>query len=289
VNYVDSFGPHTLTFKSVQNGKNSYFTSTNGGDTIDILWTGSRWEAVFKTMGLSFLMFYSEDITGDNPPNTTVGNWVDGNQNAEDNNNVEDLSITGTGTGPSEAMPVTFFSFTGEYSGKRVALAWETSEEIDNERFEVERSNTAGEFQKIGEVAGNDNRSATTRYEFNDVSPLPGTNNYRLRQVDFDGQFDYSSIVSIVAPNTDGSQELLLAPNPVVAASPLNVRFYAATDEVAQLSIFNSLGQQVARYPQALRAGDNRFAVDLGKLASGNYVVRIDAGGESVTQKPIVR
>ncbi|MFT5989422.1 MAG: hypothetical protein ACI9K9_000872, partial [Neolewinella sp.] len=34
MNYVDSFGPHTLTFKSVQNGKNSYFTSTNGGDTI---------------------------------------------------------------------------------------------------------------------------------------------------------------------------------------------------------------------------------------------------------------
>lgn len=90
-------------------------------------------------------------------------------------------------------------------------LFWTTSLEVDNAYFEIQRSADGLDWENIGRVNGNGNTLDTSRYTFKDIQPLEAINYYRLRQVDTDGRFEYSTIISI---RNQALSTLTIAPNP---------------------------------------------------------------------------
>lgn len=96
-------------------------------------------------------------------------------------------------------LPVTLLFFKGENRGNKYShLTWETALEINNSGFVVERSLDAVKFNYIGWAEGNGNSTVLNSYYFDDFNIEPGkTYYYRLKQVDFDGNFEYSNIISI--------------------------------------------------------------------------------------------
>ncbi|MBP7478115.1 MAG: T9SS type A sorting domain-containing protein, partial [Chitinophagales bacterium] len=114
--------------------------------------------------------------------------------------------------GSSTLLPVILLEFTGLKMTNYNQLNWITSSEKNNEKFDIERSANGIDFAKIGEVKGNGNSIIQLKYRFEDLklddAPI---HYYRLKQVDFDGQFEYSKIIAISQKALD---QIRVYPNP---------------------------------------------------------------------------
>jgi hypothetical protein len=91
-------------------------------------------------------------------------------------------------------LPVTWLYFNAKKLDRSAHLDWATGSETNNHYLSVERAGVALSFESIGTISGQGNTSEVTMYKFIDDSPLTGINYYRLRQVDFDGESDFSEI-----------------------------------------------------------------------------------------------
>ena len=88
-------------------------------------------------------------------------------------------------------------SFSASIKNHTVLLQWQTASEINNDYFIVERSSDALSWESIGYVNGNGNSNSVISYSFNDNQPLFGVSYYRLKQIDFDGAFEYHGVIAV--------------------------------------------------------------------------------------------
>jgi len=169
-------------------------------------------------------------------------------------------------TGSSIPLPVELTAFTAATEGSAVRLAWRTATEKNSARFEIERSLDGKAFARIGEVAAQGSKTSVTDYVFRDnQAPVsPALVYYRLRQVDLDGTFSYSSVRVVTIAAKTG---LTLYPNP--ARSAVAVTGLAAGTAV---DVLDTLGRTVVR---ATAGADGTAAITLAPgLPTGVYVVR---------------
>jgi hypothetical protein len=175
-------------------------------------------------------------------------------------------------------VPVELTSFTATVSGNSVNLNWETATEINNTGFVVERKSAASDFTQIGFVPGFGTTSEPKSYSFSDGSLSAGIYSYRLKQIDYDGTFEYSNVVEveILAPD-----EFALAqnyPNPFNPSTKIS--FSLAVDSKVSLKVFDILGQEVAALiNQDLTQGVHTYDFNAVGLNSGVYFYKIEANG----------
>lgn len=100
-------------------------------------------------------------------------------------------------SGYSGPLPVQLTQFIGAAQGSVNRLNWTTASEVDNAAFEIERSHDGVNFSTCGSVQGAGNSSVVLQYSFVDASPFYETTFYRLKQIDFDGDYEYSDIISV--------------------------------------------------------------------------------------------
>ena len=161
-------------------------------------------------------------------------------------------------------LPIELGEFKAQSLTSSVDLSWTTLTEKNNKLFEVERSTDAVSFTKIGEAAGAGNSHAPIKYKLQDPSPKKGANYYRLKQVDFDGSFKYST-VEVAEFNT---KTIPFHPN------PSNGTIIISEAHIHQpLSIRNTLGQEVFN----LGAIPDNGEVDLKTLPFGIYFISIES------------
>jgi Secretion system C-terminal sorting domain/Fibronectin type III domain/Cohesin domain len=113
----------------------------------------------------------------------------------------------------SPLLAVELTTFEAHPLSKNVELTWLTSSEQQNDHFEIQWSKDGKTFSKIGNIKGQGTTSVQHDYQFLDESPLAGINYYRLKQVDVNGQSEFSKIVSVDMPNLD--KNISIYPNPV--------------------------------------------------------------------------
>jgi hypothetical protein len=116
-------------------------------------------------------------------------------------------------------LPVEMVEFTGEHTDGIVKLNWTTAIEVNNKQFDIQRSTDGLTFEKIGEVAGNNNSTITSYYEFTDASVQSGvTYYYRLNQVDYDGKNALSEVIPVTVGSLSKKEDIfanaVLYPNP---------------------------------------------------------------------------
>lgn len=121
-------------------------------------------------------------------------------------------------TSSSTTLPVTWLSFDVHLIDHKINLQWRTANELNNDLFEVERSENGIEFEKIGTVNGNGNTQSVSTYLFVDDYLQQAEKTilyYRIKQVDYDGKFDYSEIKTINLIVSRKQESVQLSPNPV--------------------------------------------------------------------------
>jgi len=191
----------------------------------------------------------------------------------------------GAGDAANNSLPVELTLFTAESKGQRVELRWQTASEKNNDFFEVQRSFNGKEFEVLGVVEGNGDSKELLNYEFKDYSPLAGDSYYRLRQIDYDGAFEYSEVVKI---NREERSDLVAVPNPTQAQNiKLRLSGFHGEQKV-HVVIFDLQGR---RHYQAIHdPADFSKALPINKaLNSGIYIVEVKQGNISKKVRLMVR
>lgn len=224
------------------------------------------------------------NVTGNftnSPQGTLDGNGilvVDGNFT---NNGTLGPDFIGCGGGAgcgAGFLPVELVSFEAHEDFGEAVLTWATIEEVNNEGFYVEKSSNGHDFTSIGFVEGNATTSIRQEYEFVDEQ-FTSTAYYRLKQVDFDGGYEYHEII-ILNKTEIGGINLSLYPNPVVNA----VHLSGDLNDTYNYTIYNSEGYRIKEGAQ-LQGNDFKVEIEQNilNLNRGQYLIAIE--GTSTEQQ----
>ncbi|MGQ9804879.1 MAG: choice-of-anchor I family protein [Chlorobiales bacterium] len=183
----------------------------------------------------------------------------------------------------TEVLPVELTSFVATPKGNTVELVWKTASELNNDRFEIERSHDNLTFTKIGFVRGNGTTTEAKEYRFVDEQ-VSGVLYYRLKQVDFDGAFAYSPVVEVrVAPPAEFALEQNY-PNPFNPTT--TIRYQLPITSNVKLEVYDVLGKKVATVLDGRQeAGIYNYTLNASNLSSGVYFYRLQAGSFIQTKK----
>jgi len=185
-------------------------------------------------------------------------------------------------------LPVSLVKFSGINILQDVKLEWSTASESNNRGFEVERSTDAAKWLNAGFVAGSGNSNTTKNYSLTDRNLPGGKYFYRLKQIDFDGKFNYSNILSVDV-NGKLSYELNQSfPNPSRGSSTITYSIPVKTQVV--LAVYDMQGRVVSVLQNGERAaGKYAVTVPANLLKAGVYYYKLEAGDFKSTQKMIVQ
>lgn len=186
---------------------------------------------------------------------------------------IDDVSVTANNT-----LPIQLSSFTAQAIDKTILLNWETLSETNNSSFEIERSIDGKSFTKIGSKEGSGTTTALTKYRFVDENPLPGTNYYRLKQIDFDGKSEISAVRSATSNIPFATLSVLQS------ASAVTAQVISPVKEKAKLSLFDISGKVLAQQDVFLERGLNQFDFSQ-NLVSGIYFFKLTSASNQVNTK----
>ncbi len=172
-------------------------------------------------------------------------------------------------------LPVDYIEpFTAVAHSDCVELKWATAIEVNSSHYVIQRSVNAQEWEELMRVDGRGATSTTTHYRVLDESPLPGVSYYRLKQVDWNGDCEYSGIVSVKWGSNGGTVSVY--PNPVKTHFTLQSEFYRIVD----VELYDVLGQLIERFCE-LENG----TIDVSFLSPGVYFLQLNSLSEKVVVK----
>jgi hypothetical protein len=175
-------------------------------------------------------------------------------------------------------LPITLHHFTATPKSNTTHLHWRTATELNNDYMAVEHSTDGRRYSEIGRVLGAGTTQQPQDYRFLHEAPAPGINYYRLRQVDYDGQYEYHGPVTARFGNAGGVLEVF----PTATAGELTVSYQGQLDNDATLSIQSVPGRTLRQWAWDSKSG-RRATFSVADLPSGWYVLRLRNGREVVS------
>ncbi len=255
--------------------------------TVTLCWSGSG-----ETTGLGNDVGISVWDTGLMTPFWDVGNNISTKSGSNPYCQSRTITIDSNDrhffgvTNDQSPLPVTLLAFNGEMNDEgNIELNWETADEENNDFFQVQRSSTGlGDWEPLGFVAGNGNSDHIIRYSFIDdnVSKDEGFLYYRLKQVDFNGAFEYSPVISVAIDSEqfEAEKSWKIFPNPsngfnlqMVLTDP---RF--GSSDSFRFRLMNMKGELLHDEEQTAASGADQVIEKLAFSRSGIYILEISSG-----------
>ena len=168
--------------------------------------------------------------------------------------------------------------FKGQATATGAYLEWQTANEENNKGFNIQHSLDGENWETIDFVQGHGTIQEVQDYTYTDETPPAGINYYRLKQVDFDGQFEYSNIVNVHYEAESTNDELSVFPNPI--SDELNI-----INGEGIATIYNILGQPVKQFT----VNSRQFAMNTGDLPKGQYILHIFRQNGMVVTRQFVK
>ena len=180
-------------------------------------------------------------------------------------------------------LPVELLYFKGIYTNPANTLEWSTASETQNDFFTIEKSANGIDFEELLTVKGAGTSTARQVYHFNDENPFVGSNFYRLKQTDMNGQYQYSSIISIHA-KCIGVNQFAFGPNPMI--DYLNLFYGSDENCFVDIKIVGMDGYEVYNTTLESKKGLNVLTInDLGNLSPGMYNLYIISSNERICKR----
>ena len=173
-------------------------------------------------------------------------------------------------------LPVTLTAFTAAKEGSQALLNWETTLEANSDRFEIQHSANAKEWNLIGTVASKGESKSLVRYQFVHSNPVNGQNYYRLKMIDMDGTYAFSRVQDVVI-NTPSV--VTAYPNPVVSDLTIETNDLS---KVKGIYLINAAGQKIAMSISSDK-------IDMSKVRAGIYILEVNQTNGAVSTTKIVK
>ena len=234
---------------------------------------------IFTKLFCAFVLFNFQFSHGQSIIEFQSGTTIDVTSGADicaDNVTIQG-TYTGVGTLCNGPLPVELSIFTATLSKNEINLFWKTETEVDNYGFEVERRIDDKDWNQITFVSGNGNSNSPKEYSFSDKDLFAGESRfqYRLKQIDNDGSFEYSDVVEVeVIPDQyELSQNY---PNPFNPST--TIQFSLPKQSQLKINLYNMLGEQVATIAEGMyESGNHKVTFNASNLPSGTYVYRLES------------
>ncbi len=224
-------------------------------------------------------IFANNYLVGTDATSSQTLAYVDVMLNTTGVNTIEFYSRSGAGWGFAGALsnctivPVTLVSFKATHSGRFVLLQWSTSTEINTNYFEIETSGDAIHWQGIGRAKAAGSTNIVQQYELIHTTPLEGNNYYRLKQVDADGKYVYSTVQAIRINKIS----FTISPN------PFSGQFQIIGANIHYVTIINAEGKELTHKTSS---SWGNISIDMHQYGNGIYFLRItDVDGNNSVQK----
>jgi len=179
-------------------------------------------------------------------------------------------------------LPVTLLSFYAVEENQNVRLNWTTLSELNADKFLIQNSTNGNSWQTIGEVTANGNSQTKIEYQFVEASPHQGQNYYRLKQVDFNGVFEYSKIISVsTTKQLEYDLEILSRSNYIEFSN-------TSVASQFQLEIYSVDGKLQSQKDIAIE-NNEKHHYSIEDLLPGVYLIRLSSELGMVSKKFIKR
>ncbi len=197
--------------------------------------------------------------------------------NGNDGWYIDDLKIYTCMVG----LPVELMSFDARLNNNAVALTWKTASEINAKGFEIQKSSNGEEWKEIGWVDAVGESQELVSYGFDDKTPYPGLNYYRLKQIDNDGSFTFTEM-KVVELN-DERESILVRPNPFGSSIWIRIPDLSVSGSIVEL--YDAAGRKVLE--KNIESGNDDLFLETVELPKGIYWIRITIGEKVFTEKLI--
>lgn len=192
-------------------------------------------------------------------------------------------------------LPISLLEFKASKKKESIIIDWATGSEIHNDFFTLERSTDGKSFDKITTIKGAGNSNKSLSYQFEDKNPETGMNYYRLKQTDYNGDFEYFKIVAVnysdVSAKAIPSNSIVVKeayPNPFKGEIKLD--FEVSKAENIEVTIQNARGEVLYKESIAAYAGSNNYTfTKADELKSGIYYISLKSDSEHFKPQRIVK
>jgi hypothetical protein len=184
--------------------------------------------------------------------------------------------------------PVQLVSFSAHQKGNGVSLDWSTSQELNNSYFQIERSaDGSSNWTVLATINGAGNSQVAKSYNALDANPLSGSNYYRLKQVDINGDYEYSRIINVKISIQKTS--ILVLANPF--HNTLSVNFVSAAPQIVSARLIDITGKEVAMEQWSVSNGNStKDFSNVSGLEHGMYILTIrNISGEILYNSKVVK
>ncbi|MFZ1451240.1 MAG: S8 family serine peptidase [Ferruginibacter sp.] len=212
------------------------------------------------------------------PANTEIVPYDNGYYAEFPVNSFSEFWLNHGGISGTNSLPVNLLTFEAVKQTKKVLLQWTTDNELNADKYMVERSADGINYIAIGTVPAYNNGNKNN-YSFTDLQPLNGFNFYRLRMTDLDASFRNSPVRKVNFDNI--GDDFSIYPNPVTA----NRLFVSSTGKITSAVLFDVTGRMVKLYTLNNRSN----TLDVGGIAKGTYQLKIFTENATHTEKIIIQ
>jgi len=234
----------------------------NNTDTVNaVYYAGTTWNMFY---GTNIFSGYRTKADGGKSPTSVfyvIMNWIN--------------MVGGT-------LPVEMTAFNSSVNKNNVTLKWTTATETNNKGFDIERKAANGNWVKAGNLQGSNTKTTPTNYTFEDKKLNAGKYNYRLKQVDVNGNYRYFNLNTVVEVGVPKSYSLSQNyPNPFNPVTKID--FELPFDSKVKMVLYDILGREVkVLVPNELKqAGFYTLEINALNLASGTYFYRMVANSQN--------
>lgn len=192
---------------------------------------------------------------------------------------------------PDFPLPVELNSFTYEVSGREVKFNWSTSSEINNSGFYIEKksaSDVSNSWENISFIEGNGNSNSVNQYTFTEKNMNAGRYSYRLKQMDYNGSYDYYNLSGeVVIASPDNYSLKQNYPNPFNPSTKID--FEIPESGIVSLKIYDILGNEVMTLVnENKQAGFYSVEFKGSGFSSGVYYYKLESKGFTANRKMLL-
>lgn len=174
----------------------------------------------------------------------------------------------------SSIVPVELTSFSANFVNDNVELQWITATETNNNGFEVQRRDDSSGYETLAFISGNGTTTNRVTYTYVDNNLYSGRYYYRLKQIDYDGSFEYSNEILVDIPIISDFKLYQNYPNPFNPST--KIKFYSPSQENVKIGLYDILGNEIrVLMDEEISQGSYELEIDGSDLASGMYFVKM--------------
>lgn len=193
-------------------------------------------------------------------------------------------------TNPAEnPLPIELISFKANANKNKVDLEWQTASEINNDYFTVERNKDGISWEEVLRADGAGNSNQTLSYYETDFYPFEGISYYRLKQTDFNGNYEYSDIVPVKFENINNST-INIYPNPVIAGNAVQIEMNQIETEEILVVMRDVLGKEFYSKMHINIENGNLVRLPIeNTIPKGVYIITLTSKSQIHSQRIIVK